>query len=265
MAVDKNDETDFLQTVNGETSFFRSITRARPIGIHRHFHILTIREAIFKDTNCWVPVDDLWVKLRSCYDLDALEAIDLEAEGYESPISKRSPPLSIPSPDAYENLAAHPFFREEFALPYDESIETMIAERRMRATASPPSSPVASPPSPPRGKKRGRTKLSMAGLVGGDSDSSALTQESGDEGDGGASSPRASSVVTGTDPGTGTDHVEEEDSEMREPSIAPSTSPKPTRGRGKYTKKGAVGRGRGGGRGGSEAASISRPPKKRKR
>lgn len=55
----------------------------------------------------------------------------------------------------------------------------------------------------------------MAGLVGGDSDSSALTQESGDED--GVNSLRASSVVTGTD--AGTDHVEDEDVEMREPSI----------------------------------------------
>lgn len=39
----------------------------------------------------------------------------------------------------------------------------------------------------------------MAGLVGGDSDSSALTQESGDEGT--AVTPR-DSVITGTDAGT---------------------------------------------------------------
>lgn len=38
----------------------------------------------------------------------------------------------------------------------------------------------------------------MAGLVGGDSDSSALTQESGDEA---VFTPR-DSVITGTDPGT---------------------------------------------------------------
>lgn len=57
----------------------------------------------------------------------------------------------------------------------------------------------------------------MAGLVGGDSDSSALTQESGDEGV--AETPRES-VVTGTD--AGTEEPEEEDTEMREPS--PGTS-----------------------------------------
>lgn len=143
----------------------------------------------------------------------------------------------------------------------------------MRASVSiPSSSPTPSPVLEVKlhvGKKRSRTKLNMAGLVGGDSDSSALTQESGDEGIVGT--PRGS-VITGTDGGT--DHADDEDIEMRELShgmfsysivsmafgsspIAPSASPKPTRGRQRTTKKG--GRGRGG------AASGVTRPKKRKR
>lgn len=60
----------------------------------------------------------------------------------------------------------------------------------------------------------------MAGLVGGDSDSSALTQESGDEGT--AGTRRHGSVVTGTDGGT--DYAEDEDIEMHpEPSPGWST------------------------------------------
>ncbi|KAF5382742.1 hypothetical protein D9615_002874 [Tricholomella constricta] len=259
MTVDKNDTAALLRSVEGEISFFRSMMRARPVGIHRHFHVLAIQNAMFKDTGRLVHIDDIWDKLRSCYDMDALEAIDLEAEGYESPKSTKSTPVSMRSPSPSQNLSGHPFFREEFSLPFEASFESLISQRRMRDTLSPPSSsPEPSPMSKPRGgKKRGRTKLSMAGLVGGDSDSSALTQESGDEN--GVESPRGASVVTATDPGT--DHADDEDIEMREPSIAPSTSPKPTRGRGKATKKGA-GRGRGGGAG---SAPIGRPPKKRKR
>lgn len=49
----------------------------------------------------------------------------------------------------------------------------------------------------------------MAGLVGGDSDSSALTQESGDESI--SPIPRTGSVATGTD--AGTEYAEEEDAE----------------------------------------------------
>ena len=65
----------FLDTLEGEITFFRSIMRARPIGIHRHFHMLVIRNAIYRDTGQWVPVDDMWRKLRECYDMDALEGI----------------------------------------------------------------------------------------------------------------------------------------------------------------------------------------------
>jgi MRG-binding protein len=132
-------------------------------------------------------------------------------------------------------LAAHPFFREEFSLPFDEEFEAIICQRRMRATVSASSSPAASPIPVPlasiessaslstnkRGggsRKRGKytkSKLNLAGLVSGDSDSSALTQESGDEA--GAAETPMESVVTGTD--AGTDYAEEdEDVEMREPS-----------------------------------------------
>ncbi|KJA21240.1 hypothetical protein HYPSUDRAFT_42385 [Hypholoma sublateritium FD-334 SS-4] len=268
-----NDEHAFLDSVEGEISFFRSIMRARPIGMHRYFHILAIRSAIQKDTGRAVHIDTLWEKLRKCYDLDALDAIDIEAEGYHSPRSNSSP-VSIRSPSPSENLSRHPFFREEFSLPYDE-FEPIIAQRRMRATPSLPSSPASSPaPAPPPiaapsprpvastsskrgvGRKRGkntRSKLNLAGLVGGDSDSSALTQESGDEG-AVAETPRES-VVTGTDGGT--EYAEDEDTEMREPSPAREESPRPARGR--PPKAGRRGRG------GSTRGTTTRGTKKKKR
>lgn len=64
-----------LQSVEGEISFFRSVMRARPVGIHRHFHVLAIRNAIQKDTGQLVSMDDVWMKLRDCYDLEALEGL----------------------------------------------------------------------------------------------------------------------------------------------------------------------------------------------
>ncbi|CAA7271322.1 unnamed protein product [Cyclocybe aegerita] len=267
---DRADEHAFLDSVEGEISFFRSIMRARPVGMHRYFHILTIRNAILKDTGHTVHVETLWEKLRKCYDLDALDAIDVEAEGYLSSKSGTTP-ISIRSPSPSENLALHPFFREEFSLPY-EDFESIIAQRRLRSTASLPSSPApASSPAPPpfastssgpplsSGKrsaagsvgdgprkrpKNAKSKLNLAGLVGGDSDSSALTQESGDEG-GVPETPR-DSVITGTD--AGTDYAEDDDTEMRDPSPPAADSPRPTRGRGGR-------RGRGGGRGGTRGTS----------
>lgn len=146
-------------------------------------------------------------------------------------------PVAIRSPSPSENLVRHPFFREEYTLPFDEAFDNLISQRRMRATASAPSSPVPSPtpvsvPTKSQrkgaasgsggggGRRRAKSKADMAGLVGGDSDSSALTQESGDEGAAAAAAAAAAgtpreSVVTGTDGGT---EFEDEDTEMKEPS-----------------------------------------------
>ena len=191
----------------------------------------------------------------------------------------------------------HPFFRTEYELPYDEDIAAIVNQRRMRASPSttgrstpPPlptgASPTTAPPATssakrPRTagsgngtKKRGKSQSKLAGLVGGDSDSSALTQESGDEGQ--PETPR-DSVITATEDGD-EDEDEEATTEMREPSrmssldeysclssngstsAAPSVSPRPTRGR---PAKGGTrgGRGRGAGRG----TAGTRSTKKRKR
>lgn len=228
--LDNPADASFLDTVDGEIAFFKSITRARPVGIHRYFHLLAMQSLINKETGRLVRIEDIWTKLESCYNLEQLEAIvcrvvmpgtrgrtltrhqDLDADNYESPNSKHSP-IAIPSPSPSQNLSAHPFFREEFALPYDD-FESIISVRRLRATASAPSSPTPAPhPKKRNTRKRGKSKLDLAGLVGGDSDSSALTQESGD--DHTAETPRES-VVTGTD--VGTDYADDEDVEMREPS-----------------------------------------------
>jgi len=77
----------------------------------------------------------------------------------------------------------------------------------------------------------------MAGLVGGDSDSSALTQESGDEGV--PLTPR-DTPVTGTD--AGTDYAEDEDTEMRDASPNPSASTKSKRVRPSKSSKKSAGR-----------------------
>ncbi|KAI0052723.1 hypothetical protein FA95DRAFT_1532662 [Auriscalpium vulgare] len=244
----------YLDTVEGEISFFRSLMRSRPVGLHRHFHALSMRTAIYHDTGHYVSVDDIWEKLRGCYDLEAIET--LEAEDYESPSSGSSTPRVVASPSPSQNLAAHPHFRKEFALPWDETVDAIMQTRRARGSASPPSptSPSAPPPRATkgggtRGRKRGRSKAKRnAGLVGGDSDSSALTQESGDEA---VPTPRES-VVTMTDG----EYGEDEDVEMGE-SPAPSASARPTRGRGS--------RGKRGGRGRAAAVASTRGVKRRKR
>jgi len=184
-------------------------------------------------------------------------------------------PTSLQSPSPSENLSAHPFFGKEFSLPYEE-FETLIAQRRIRETASSPSSPASTSPGPAAegklsasrrssvaaaagstlyagtvpvagrsstrrtsgsgaaanastttraGKRKlTKSKLNLAGLVGGDSDSSALTLESGDDGgegegeDSGVAETPRDSVVTGTatDGDGRTEDGEDEDIEIRD-------------------------------------------------
>jgi len=68
-----SDSGDFLDSAEGEVSLFRSIMRTRPVGIHRHVHILAIHNSIYRDTGHKVPMKDIWAKLGRMYDLDILE------------------------------------------------------------------------------------------------------------------------------------------------------------------------------------------------
>ncbi|KAI0252443.1 hypothetical protein BJV78DRAFT_1203232 [Lactifluus subvellereus] len=266
--------TPFLDTVEGEISFFRSIMRARPIGLHRHFHVLSMRTAIHQDTGQYVTIDDIWEKIRSCYNIEALE--NLDAEGFESPGSAHSTPSTVDSPSPSDNLSLHPYFRKEFALPYDEALDSIISSRRVRdsssSTSTSSSSPSPPPPPPPpttkgrRGRRRGRGGAGAGpgggggggaarpsagtGHVTAESDSSALTLESGDESV--APTPKGS---VNTDSDGGTDYGDEEEVEV---AASPAPSAKPGRGRGRGGRgRGTRGRGRG--------ADSTRGVKKRKR
>ena len=68
-----SDSGDFLDSAEGEVSLFRSIMRTRPVGIHRHVHVLAIHNSIYRDTGHKVPMKDIWAKLGRMYDLDVLE------------------------------------------------------------------------------------------------------------------------------------------------------------------------------------------------
>jgi MRG-binding protein len=140
-----------------------------------------------------------------------------DAEGFESPGSAHSTPSAIDSPSPSDNLSLHPYFRKEFALPYDEALDTIISSRRMRDSVSVTSSSSPSPPPPPptkgrRGGRRGRGSAPRPpSHVAAESDSSVLTLESGDESVAPTPTPKGS-VNTGSD--AGTDYGEDEDVEV---------------------------------------------------
>ena len=173
--------------------------------------------------------------LTSCLPLFFFLLIQ-DSEGFESPSSSHSTPSTVDSPSPSDNLSLHPYFRKEFVLPYDEALDSIISSRRVRESTSPTSSSSSpSPPPPPtkgrRGARRGGRGAGAGGGAGAgagsarppashvtaESDSSALTMESGDESV--APTPKGS-ANTGSD--AGTDYGEDEDVEV---AASPGTCP----------------------------------------
>jgi len=134
-----------------------------------------------------------------------------EIDGYDSADSDASGARSPSSPGPEENLLAHPHFRMEFELPWGE-YDPLIAPRRQSSTSPPPASPTPAPASLSRtGRRKGKASETgpsrrgslLANLVGGESDSSALTEsdEEAMDVDGAVESAKPSrrgSVMTGT-------------------------------------------------------------------
>ncbi|EEB09581.1 histone acetyltransferase complex subunit Eaf7 [Schizosaccharomyces japonicus yFS275] len=89
-------------TVEEETALLRAICMGlRPVGVHRHFHMLNIlRQLNAKSQH--KRVQDVWSKLESLYNLKGFEEIELSAEENS---------MFAPKPDATEKL-------REFRLPY---------------------------------------------------------------------------------------------------------------------------------------------------
>ncbi|KAG8835156.1 hypothetical protein FRC17_005014 [Serendipita sp. 399] len=133
---------EFLDTVAGESAFFRALCDIRPVGLHREFHMMAVAQHIQSATGTYVPIEELWTKFRGCYEEDILESF--EKPGYHtgsgSPSSsdsedkdvemddeeggendndgkKRGNFKSKNSPRVGEDLDRHPFFRKEFELP----------------------------------------------------------------------------------------------------------------------------------------------------
>ncbi|KAG8695068.1 hypothetical protein FRC11_001758 [Ceratobasidium sp. 423] len=158
----------FLNTLEGEIALFRSIERARPVGMHKHFHMLTLRRSIRNESGFWVNVADIWAKLATLYHLDALDDMD---EQQFHPITGRL--ILYPSVWNADMLYNYPAFTE-FALPYDQFNDLMTVRRAA---------------SPGGENEKPRKRNLNAGLINDDSDLSDLTEGEDDGETDGATEP----------------------------------------------------------------------------
>ncbi|KAJ1303121.1 hypothetical protein OPQ81_011322 [Rhizoctonia solani] len=158
----------FLDTLEGEIALFRSIERARPVGMHKHFHMLTLRRSIRNESGFWVNVEDIWAKLDTLYNLDALDEMD---EQRFHPVTGRL--ITQPVMWDADILYIHPAFTE-FALPYNQFNDLMDTRRAA---------------SPGAETEKLRKRNLNAGLINDDSDLSDLTEGEDDGETDGATEP----------------------------------------------------------------------------
>ncbi|RHZ80281.1 hypothetical protein Glove_137g164 [Diversispora epigaea] len=115
--------------VKMEIEFFRSVMKHRPVGIHRHFHMVNVYRDFNANSKVKCTIPELWERFGSYFNLAKLEELDREFDE-----------------EADEDSAY-----VEFSLPMDEYYN--LIEQNRKAGSSRGASP-----SPAPSKKGGRTK-----------------------------------------------------------------------------------------------------------
>ncbi|KAL1936305.1 hypothetical protein VTP01DRAFT_439 [Rhizomucor pusillus] len=122
----KDDEIEWDASM--ELALLSAVARCKPVGMHKHFRIVSIQHQFKQRTGKSLSLKEIWERLSAYYGLEALE--ELEAEDEEEAAEEG---------DA--NRSTH-----EFSLPLDE-YEHIISEHRQDGTAE------ATSPSPPPAKR----------------------------------------------------------------------------------------------------------------
>ncbi|WFC96095.1 hypothetical protein MBRA1_002751 [Malassezia brasiliensis] len=122
-----------------ETALLRAISQFRPLGVHRHFNMISIVHALHAHATehggaqAAPTVDAIWAKLRDFYDLDGLNELDEGSDDEDTPNWIKTYPAHV------ELLAKNKGARtrvlenvdeEEFALHPPETYEPIIEPRR---------------------------------------------------------------------------------------------------------------------------------------
>ncbi|CAG8662225.1 8646_t:CDS:2 [Dentiscutata erythropus] len=118
--------------VKMEIEFFRSVMKHRPVGIHRHFHMVNVYRDFNANSKVKCTIPELWERFGSYFNLAKLEELDREFDE-----------------EADEDSAY-----VEFSLPMDEYEYYNLIEQNRKAG----SSRGASPSPAPSKKGGGRTK-----------------------------------------------------------------------------------------------------------
>ncbi|TPX65559.1 hypothetical protein SpCBS45565_g05069 [Spizellomyces sp. 'palustris'] len=107
-----------------EIVLFHALARFRPVGVHKHFRMLSVQRYFNKETGLDLTVNQLWAHLSNYYDLDALDAM---ADETDDDITF----------EARRKRSGYPFkVVAEFSLPTDD-FESIIVEHRKAVSPVP--------------------------------------------------------------------------------------------------------------------------------
>ncbi|KAI9497793.1 chromatin modification-related protein EAF7-domain-containing protein [Zychaea mexicana] len=107
--------------VNLELTLLNAVARCKPVGIHKHFRIISIQRQFNERSPTQFSLQEIRDRLSDYYSVDALEELDKEDEEDED--------------EEEDDASLH-----EFSLPLDE-YEQLISEHRQDEESSPSSSP----------------------------------------------------------------------------------------------------------------------------
>ncbi|KAG5437548.1 hypothetical protein PCANB_000976 [Pneumocystis canis] len=124
----ENKSKEHEWTVDEEIALLRAICKYRPVGIHKHFRIISIMQEM---SSFSIRSSDIWEKLKTLYDLELLDEI---SERFRSGKN-----------DLGEEYTLQGSYFTEFLLPWEEYGEIMEEHRRASNSTS------TSPPNLPHG------------------------------------------------------------------------------------------------------------------
>ncbi|KAF2402059.1 CT20-domain-containing protein [Trichodelitschia bisporula] len=137
-------------TDDEEILLFKSMIRWKPTGVHKHFRMLAISNALSSHgytaaSSPHTRIPGIWAKLRSLYDLDALDERENRHAGMETPRggsptgeTSAAPGFFTLKRAADEDPDAPPRSPPPFALPNDEFADVLWARRFKSRSRSPP-------------------------------------------------------------------------------------------------------------------------------
>ncbi|CEG69825.1 hypothetical protein RMATCC62417_05829 [Rhizopus microsporus] len=127
-----------------ELALFNAISRCKPVGIHKHFRIISIQKQFNQNNPMPCTIQEIWDKLNEFYGMEALDELAEEDDEQEE-----------------RNEDARHLSFQEFSLPL-EDYDQLISEHRQDNRSEREESPSSPPTKRTRTSRRERSPTNSA-------------------------------------------------------------------------------------------------------